>query len=116
MDQLRQRRRALERQRTDAADAEEWRRKGDLVLAYGYNVPPGSDSIEADGETIKFDPQESVAANADTYFDTYKRKKRAQGGSAGTAAQSKKRVCLLRTDGGPAGGRGDAHRRSRGAG
>ncbi len=78
MDQLRQRRRALERQQADAADAEEWRRKGDLVLAYGYSVSPGSDSIEADGETIKIDPQESVAANADTYFAAYKRKKRAQ--------------------------------------
>ena len=78
MDQLRQRRRALERQRADATDAEDWRRKGDLVLAYGYSVPPGSDTIEADGETIKIDPQKPVAANADTYFAAYKRKKRAQ--------------------------------------
>ena len=78
MAQLRQRRRALERQRAEAADAEEWRRKGDLVLAYGYSVPPGSDAIEADGETIRIDPQEPVAANADTYFAAYKRKKRAQ--------------------------------------
>ncbi len=78
MDQLRQRRRALERQRVDAEDAEDWRRKGDLVLAYGYSVAPGSDSIEADGETIKIDPQEPVAANADTYFAAYKRKNRAQ--------------------------------------
>ncbi len=76
--QLRQRRRALERQRAEAADAEEWRRKGDLVLAYGYSVPPGGDAIEVDGETIWIDPQEPVAANADTYFAAYKRKKRAQ--------------------------------------
>ena len=78
LDQLRQRRRALERQQADAADAEEWRRKGDLVLAFGYSVAPGSAEIEVDGETIKIDPQESVAANADTYFTAYKRKKRAQ--------------------------------------
>ena len=78
MDQLRQRRRALERQQADAADAEEWRRKGDLVLAYGYSVPPGTAEIQVDGETIKVDPQESVAANADRYFTAYKRKKRAQ--------------------------------------
>lgn len=76
--QLKQRRRALERQHEEAADAEEWRRKGDLVLAYGYGVPPGSDAIEVDGETIRIDPQEPVAANADTYFAAYKRKKRAQ--------------------------------------
>ena len=43
MDQLRQRRRALERQQADAADAEDWRRKGDLVLAFGYSVAPGSE-------------------------------------------------------------------------
>lgn len=78
MDQLRQRRRALERQRDDATEAEEWRRKGDLVLAYGYSVAPGSAEIQVDGETIRIDPQESVAANADTYFAAYKRKKRAQ--------------------------------------
>lgn len=78
MDQLRQRRRALKRQESDAADAEEWRRKGDLVLAYGYSVAPGSGEIQVDGETITIDPQESVAANAGTYFDAYKRKKRAQ--------------------------------------
>lgn len=78
MDQLRQRRRALKRQESDAADAEEWRRKGDLVLAYGYSVAPGSGDIQVDGETITIDPQESVAANAGTYFDAYKRKKRAQ--------------------------------------
>ncbi|MCY4437347.1 MAG: NFACT family protein [Chloroflexi bacterium] len=78
MDQLRQRRRALERQEAEATDAEEWRRKGDLVLAYGYSVAPGSSEIEVDDETIRIDPQESVAANADTYFAAYKRKKRAQ--------------------------------------
>lgn len=78
MDQLRQRQRALERQKAEAVDAEEWRRKGDLVLAYGYSVAPGSAEIQVDGETIKVDPQESVAANADTYFAAYKRKKRAQ--------------------------------------
>ncbi len=78
MDQLQQRRRALERQEAEATDAEEWRRKGDLVLAYGYSVAPGSSEIEVDDETIRIDPQESVAANADTYFAAYKRKKRAQ--------------------------------------
>ena len=78
MKQLTQRRRALERQRDEAADAEEWRRKGDLVLAYGYSAAPGSAEIQADGETIRIDPQVSVPANAETYFDTYKRKKRAQ--------------------------------------
>lgn len=78
MDQLRQRRRALERQEAESADAEEWRRKGDLVLAFGYSVAPGSAEIQVDGETIRIDPQESVAANADTYFAAYKRKKRAQ--------------------------------------
>lgn len=78
LDQLRQRKRALERQRADAADAEEWRRKGDLVLAFGYSVEPGSGEIQVDGETIKFDPQVSVPENAETYFATYKRKKRAQ--------------------------------------
>ena len=78
MGQLRQRRRALERQEAEAVDAEEWRRKGDLVLAYGYNAAPGSGEIAVDEETIRIDPQESVAANADTYFAAYKRKKRAQ--------------------------------------
>ncbi len=78
MDHLRQRRRALERQKTESLDADDWRRKGDLVLAYGYGLPPGSKTIEIDGETIKFNPDESVAANADAYFATYKRKKRAQ--------------------------------------
>ena len=78
LDQLRQRKRALERQRADAADAEEWRRKGELVLAYGYSVAPGSGEIQVDGETIEIDQQVSVPDNADTYFATYKRKKRAQ--------------------------------------
>ncbi len=78
MDQLQQRRRALQRQERDAVDAEEWRRKGDLVLAFGYGVAPGSREIEVDGEKIRIDPDTSVAANADTYFAAYKRKKRAQ--------------------------------------
>ena len=78
LEQLAQRRRALERQQVEAADAEEWRRKGDLVLAYGYGVAPGIDAIQVDGETISIDPQEPVAANADRYFSAYKRKKRAQ--------------------------------------
>ena len=78
MDQLRQRRRALEHQQAEAVDAEEWRRKGDMVLAFGYSAAPDSSEIEVDGETIRIDPKISVAANADTYFSTYKRKKRAQ--------------------------------------
>lgn len=78
MDQLRQRRRALKRQESEATDAEEWRRRGELVLAYGYSVAAGSGEIQVDGETVKIDPQVSVAANADTYFNAYKRKKRAQ--------------------------------------
>lgn len=78
MDQLRQRKRALDRQQADAADAEDWRRRGDLVLAYGYSVAPGSAELQVDGETMRIDPEASVAENADTYFNTYKRKKRAQ--------------------------------------
>ena len=78
MSQLAQRRRALERQRAEAADAEESRRKGDLVLAYGYGAAPGGDRIEVNGESIKIDAEISVAANAEAYFATYKRKKRAQ--------------------------------------
>ena len=98
MDQLRQRRRALKHQQAEAVDAEEWRRKGDLVLAFGYNAPPGGSEIEVDGETIRIDPKISVSANADTYFSTYKRKKRAQEEVPGLLRKVEERVCLLRTD------------------
>ena len=79
MDQLRQRRRALQRQERDAVPT---RRNGGAKAIWYW--PLGTVSRQAaarsrlTAKSIRIDPETSVAANADTYFAAYKRKKRAQ--------------------------------------
>ena len=70
------------RQLKDTKKREQYRIYGELINAYGYGVPEGSKSFQAEnyytGETVTvpLDPQLSVQANAARYFDKYGKMKR----------------------------------------
>ncbi|MDQ7850089.1 MAG: NFACT family protein [Armatimonadota bacterium] len=63
---------------TEAAEADRWRRFGQLLLAYASTVPPGATAVtvpDFDGKpvTIPLDPQRSPVANAQACFRRHAR-------------------------------------------
>ena len=70
------------RQLEDTAKKEKFRIYGELITAYGYNIPLGSKSFEAENYynnemiTIPLDPTIPVMDNAKKYFDKYAKMKR----------------------------------------
>ncbi len=70
------------KQLKDTEKMEKYRIYGELINTYGYQVPDGESSFEAEnfytGETVKvpLDPQLSVHENANRYFDRYQKLKR----------------------------------------
>lgn len=66
-------RRALEA----TARAEEYRERGDQLLAHLAEIPKGATSFHVDGLDIALDPRLSVTENAQAYFKRYKKAKAA---------------------------------------
>ena len=82
---LERRRAALERSLQQAAQAEQWRRWGEGILAYAHTIVPGQRELRAemgDGavEVIPLDPARSAAENAQGYFARYRKAQRAAQG------------------------------------
>lgn len=68
---------ALLRSLEEAGTADRYRRAGELLLSYGYNLEPGATTLEAEGEQIKVDPSLSFSENAQHYFRLYNKAKNA---------------------------------------
>jgi predicted ribosome quality control (RQC) complex YloA/Tae2 family protein len=63
---------AIEAQQARAAEAERWRRWGETIYAWLWQIHPGQASLEIDGETIPLDPA-GPKETAQRYFDLYRR-------------------------------------------
>ncbi len=78
---LERRRAALERTLREAAQAEQWRRWGESILAYAHTITPGRRELRAETdageEVIPLDPAKSAVENAQGYFARYRKAKRA---------------------------------------
>jgi predicted ribosome quality control (RQC) complex YloA/Tae2 family protein len=83
LDRLRRKLAALEREQSDAAEIEDLRRKGELLLAYASTIASHSAQFKAqydpDGPplVIALDPTLTAVENARAYFDRYEKAKRA---------------------------------------
>ncbi|HEU5434711.1 MAG TPA: NFACT family protein [Thermomicrobiales bacterium] len=64
---------AIEEQRTRAAEAGRWRRWGETIYAWLWQIQPGQTSLEIDGESIPLDPLAGPKETAQRYFDQYRR-------------------------------------------
>jgi predicted ribosome quality control (RQC) complex YloA/Tae2 family protein len=71
----RQRRRlaSLEEQRARAAEADRWRRWGETIFAWLWQIQPDQATLEIDGESIPLDPTIGPKETAQRYFDQYRR-------------------------------------------
>lgn len=64
---------ALAEQLAVAAAAEQWRAAGEQIFAYLHTLTPGQTRLEIDGTAIALDPTLTPVANAQAYFDRYRR-------------------------------------------
>ncbi len=83
LDRLRRKLSALARERSDMAEIEALRKKGELLLAYAPTIPPYTLQFEAQYEpdsiplVIDLDPALNAIQNAHAYFERYEKAKRA---------------------------------------
>jgi len=75
--QAERKRESLLRALEGTAHAEEFREKGDLLLAYASEIPRGAASFAANGVRIELDPRLSAVDNAQISFRRYKKQKAA---------------------------------------
>ncbi len=77
---------ALERALAAAEQAEEWRRKGEWILAYATQIEPRQEELRVETEpgqpplSIALDPALSAADNAQRYFKRYRKAREATRG------------------------------------
>ncbi len=69
--------RALEQEQARAAEAEQWRRMGEAILAALGELAPGQHELVVDGLRIPLDPERSPIENAQAYFERYRKAKAA---------------------------------------
>lgn len=83
LDRVRRKLDSLERQSASAERAEELRKQGELILAYGPTLPRGQGVLEAQYDPggpvyrIELDPELPYQKNAEAYFERYDKAKRA---------------------------------------
>ncbi len=101
LDRLRGKLFSLDRQQVDQEKIEEYRKMGELVLAYAPTLPPGTSTIEAqydiDGPLFKItiDPELTSGENAKKYFDKYEKAKSAAANLPKLVAKAKWEVFYL---------------------
>ncbi|HLI52481.1 MAG TPA: NFACT family protein [Thermomicrobiaceae bacterium] len=78
-DRLRARLHSLEEQAQRAKETESWREAGEAIYANLYRINPGQSELEVDGQTIALDPTLSPSANAQHYFERYRKGQAATG-------------------------------------
>jgi predicted ribosome quality control (RQC) complex YloA/Tae2 family protein len=64
---------ALTAEATRAEAAERLKAWGDLIYAYLWQIAPGQNVLEVDGESIPLDPARSGKENAQAYFERYRK-------------------------------------------
>ncbi len=69
---------ALQAARERAGQADALRRKGEWLLAFQHQIPPGQRVFQVEGEEIELDPQKSPLENAQAYFAAYHKARQAE--------------------------------------
>lgn len=69
--------RALEQEQARAAEADQWRRMGEAILAALGELVPGQRELVVDDFRIPLDPERSPIENAQAYFERYRKAKAA---------------------------------------
>jgi len=77
-DKARQRLRSMEEQRARAEDAERYRRWGELIFSYLWQIEPGQTELAVEDQRIPLDPAISPQENAQSFFEQYRRSQRAE--------------------------------------
>ena len=85
----------------DTEKRDKYKLYGELITAYGYNVPAGAKSFECDnyytGEkiTIPLNPDKTALENGKNYYDRYNKLKRTYEALTGLSKQSKDELTYL---------------------
>lgn len=77
-DKAEQRLRSMREQRARAEAADRYRRWGELIFAYLWQIEPGQTELAVEGERIPLDPALSPQENAQGYFEQYRKAQRAE--------------------------------------
>lgn len=64
---------SLATEATRALAGEELRQSGELIFANLWQIQPGQQFLEVDGQRVKLDPRLSASENAQTYFERYRK-------------------------------------------
>jgi predicted ribosome quality control (RQC) complex YloA/Tae2 family protein len=72
-ERLERRNASLATEAARATAAEELRQAGELIYAYLWQIEPGQEVLEVDGQRIKLDPRLSATENAQAYFERYRK-------------------------------------------
>ncbi len=92
---------ALERESVGAAEIEQLRQKGELLLAYGPRLSAGQTTLRAQYDpegpalVIDLDPSLSPVENAQRYFDRYEKAKRAAEDIPGLQARAQHELAYI---------------------
>lgn len=78
-DRLHARLHSLEEQQRRAEETETWRAAGEAIYANLYRIKAGDTALQADGQAIALDPTLSPSANAQLYFERYRKGQAATG-------------------------------------
>ncbi len=72
-ERLERRNASLANEARRATAAEHLRQSGELIYAYLWQIQPGQEILEVDGERVKLDPRLSATENAQEYFERYRK-------------------------------------------
>jgi predicted ribosome quality control (RQC) complex YloA/Tae2 family protein len=64
---------SLQEQQRRSLEADDLRRKGELIYAYLWMIKPRDAALEVDGQTIPLDPNLTASENAQAYFEHYRK-------------------------------------------
>jgi predicted ribosome quality control (RQC) complex YloA/Tae2 family protein len=86
---------ALATESTRAAEAERLRTAGELIYAYLWQIEPGQNSLNANGESIPLDPGLTANENAQSYFERYRKAQSAEAQLPGLVEESDAEIAYL---------------------
>ena len=72
-ERLERRNASLASEAARATEAEHLRQAGELIYAYLWQIAPGQDVLDVDGQLVKLDPRLSATENAQEYFERYRK-------------------------------------------
>jgi predicted ribosome quality control (RQC) complex YloA/Tae2 family protein len=77
-DKAEQRLRSIREQRVRAEAGDRYRRYGELIFSYLWQIEPGDTELAVEDERIPLDPALSPQENAQSYFEQYRKAQRAE--------------------------------------